>query len=93
MGYTLHLVDGVTYRTDDDGNVLSRSDGPQGFKYSDWRILGASKRHHSREVISLAALAAGADFGHGCVHDMDHGMHRMWASPTGRRLRSIVHTV
>ncbi len=84
------LKDGTRYDLDDNGNVLARSDGPQGWDYSGkWRILGFTTRHHSRHIITLADALAGADVGQGWIHDLDHGSHRMWGSPTGRRLASL----
>jgi hypothetical protein len=77
----------ATYLLDGDGYVLGRSNGPKGWRYGvGWRILGLAKRHHSRCVLSLEACAAGADFGHGIVHDLDHGTHRSWGMERARRV-------
>lgn len=54
-----------------------------------WKILGFTKRHHSREIISLAEAANGADLGQGWVHDLDHGTHRIWCQPSNHRAVSV----
>jgi hypothetical protein len=80
---------GVRYTLSDDGAVIDRTDGPRGWDYSGkWIIKGFSKRHHSRQIIPLADALAGEDVGQGWVHDLDHGMPRMWGGG-GRRMKSI----
>jgi hypothetical protein len=32
----------------------------------------------------------GANIGQGWVHDLDHGTHRIWGSPTGHRFGSLI---
>lgn len=88
--YELTLKDGTRYTLAESGAVLDRSDGPRGWNYSGkWIILGFSKRAHSRRVISLQSAMGGEDVGQGWVHDLDHGTHRMWGSPTGHRFSSL----
>jgi hypothetical protein len=80
------LKDGTRYTLAPNGDVLDRSDGPAGFPYSDWRILGFLPRWNSGRAIPLADALTGADTGHGYVVDLDHGTGRVWASPNGHRL-------
>lgn len=92
MGYTIRTTGGQTYWTDDAGYVLARTDGPRGFTYGKgWQIVGASTRHNSRAIIRLADIVAGADFGQGWVHDIDHGTHRVWGGGS-RRIKSVAVT-
>ena len=87
MQYRITLKVGYVL-TDSQGCIIEDHSAGRAYKRSpteDWRILGISKRHHSREIIPLAAAASGADIGQGWVHDMDHGTHRMWAMPPNRR--------
>ncbi len=89
-GYAMTLKNGDIYWLDESGTVEARSDGPKDWEYSGrWIILGFSKRIHSHSWIKLGAAADGANIGQGWVHDLDHGTHRLWASPTGRRVQSI----
>jgi len=85
----MRLRDGTRYSLDPDGNVLARSDGPAGFAYSDWRILGFSRRWNSGRMVPLAAAISGEDTGHGYVMDLDHGHVRGWMCPDGHRLASL----
>jgi len=88
-GYRMALRDGTVYVLDADGFVLARSDGPAGWDYRrGWRIVGFATRWNAAHVIPLRD-AIGADTGQGWVHDWDHGTHRMWGSPTGRRLATL----
>jgi len=87
---TMRLRDGTVYRLTPDGDVSHRSDGPAGFAYSDWRILGFLRRWNSRHLVPLAAAISGADTGHGYVVDCDHGTRRVWGHPPGHRLAALV---
>lgn len=80
--YRMSTNRGNYYTLDDDGYVVARSNGPKGWDYKrGWRIVGLSKRHHSRHIIPLDIVAVrGADFGHGIVHDWDHGYFRTWGN-------------
>ena len=70
----MRLTNGTIFKLDNNGVVLYRSNGPQNWNYSGkWIITGASKRHHSRQIIPLEDILAGADFSQGWVHDLDHG--------------------
>lgn len=89
--YRITLKNGHVYTTDDHGNVISRTDGPRNWPYSNWRIIGFTTRHNARRIVSLADAVNGAPCGQGWIHDIDHGTRRMWAHPTTQRLRSIVH--
>jgi hypothetical protein len=92
MKYKITLKNGHVYTCAEDGNVLHRTDvdpGGQG-PYRDWRILGFSKRHNSRNLVSLTDAARGTDIGQGWVHDLDHGTHRMWGHPSGNRAVSVL---
>ena len=73
--------------TDDNGNIAEDHVGRDYVRTPDesWRIVGISRRHHSRDLISLATAANGADIGQGWIHDIDHGTRRMWGMPTYRR--------
>jgi hypothetical protein len=87
--YLLTSTEGVCYYLAENGDVIDRSDGPRGWDYKGgWRILGITRRYHSApfRMVSLADAANGADVGHGIVHDLDHGTHRVWGS---RRLASV----
>jgi hypothetical protein len=86
----MRLKDGTVYTLDDDGAVVARSDGPQGWDYSgQWLVVGFLKRHHSHHMVTLAEALDGIDVGHGWVVDNDHGTFRMWAHPSYRRLASL----
>lgn len=86
--YRMETTRGNVYALDDFGNVVARSNGPQGWDYSGkWTILGASTRYHSRLVSSLANIATEGIPGHGIIHDWDHGYFRVWG---GERMRSLV---
>ena len=54
-----------------------------------WHVLGFGTRANSRRIVTLDEAADGAETGQGWVHDLDHGTHRMWGSPSDRRLASI----
>lgn len=87
MSFTIRTTKGNTYYLDDGGAVVARSNGPQGWDYSGkWVILGFGKRYHSRSLVSLQEAVSGEDIGHGIIHDLDHGTHRVWH---GERLGSI----
>lgn len=78
------------YTLDDEGYVVARTDGPQGWNYGrGWRIVGFKTRHNARRTILLAEALAGEDTGQGWVVDWDHGTYRLWGSPSHRRLASI----
>jgi hypothetical protein len=78
---------GATYTLDDEGYVLDRSNGPRGWDYAHgWQIIGIAKRHHSRWIVPLFR-AVTDDTGHGIIHDLDHGTHRLWGN---ERMRSLV---
>jgi len=87
---TMRLRDGTVYSLTPDGDVSNRSDGPSGFTYSDWRILGFLRRWNSNRLVPLAAAISGADTGHGYVVDYDHGTRRVWGHPPGHRLAALV---
>ena len=79
--YILRTTQGVTYELAENGAVLARSNGPQGWNYSGrWIILGAATRHNAHRVTSLADIADHGVPGQGWVHDLDHGTHRMWGN-------------
>jgi len=85
--YRMETTRGTWYTLDDEGYVLGRTDGPQGWDYrKGWRILGAATRYHSRRVTPLADAAANGIPGWGVIHDWDHGHHRVWG---GERMRSL----
>ncbi len=89
--YQMRLKNYAVYTLADDGTIIARSDGPQGWNYGvGWKILGFGKRVHSNHLVTLSQAANGIDFGQGWVHDLDHGTHRMWGS-AGKRLASIRH--
>ena len=89
--YKLTLRDGTRYVLAEGGEVLARSNGPRGWNYSgEWIVLGFTTRHNAHRIISLADALAGANIGQGWVHDLDHGTHRMWGSPTGRRFGPLI---
>ena len=73
--------------TDDAGNITEDHCGRHYTRVADpsWCIVGFTRRHHSRHMITLAEAANGADFGQGWVHDVDHGTRRMWGMPAYRR--------
>lgn len=86
----MELKNGEVYILDLDGQVLERSDGPRGYAHSgQWQILGVTRRHNAHQIIPLRDVLNGEDFGQGWIHDLDHGTHRMWGSPTGRRLARL----
>lgn len=80
--YVIRTSQGNTYNTDDNGAVISRSNGPEGWDYGqNWVILGTSTRHNAHHVNRLADVAADAGLlGQGWVHDVDHGQRRMWGN-------------
>ena len=87
-GYRIILKNGAVFDTDAAGNILL--DGERNMRFDpasghEWRILGFTTRHNAHRVIDLEAAASGEDIGHGWVHDMDHGTHRVWGSPAWRR--------
>ena len=85
--YRMETTRGNVYTLDDAGNVVARSNGPQGWSYSGkWTILGASTRYHSRMVTPLAVIAANGIPGWGVIHDLDHGYRRVWG---GERMRAL----
>jgi len=76
---------GARYTLDDEGAVVARSNGPEGFDYSgEWIIVGFLTRHNSRFVIPLERALNGYDIGHGYVVDNDHGTQRVWFGSPGR---------
>lgn len=86
----MELKNGEVYILDLDGQVLQRSDGPQGHSYSgQWRIIGFTRRSNAHQIITLQEVLAGENFGQGWIHDVDHGTRRMWGHPTGRRLARL----
>lgn len=90
MKYLLRLKNGSMWELDEQGRVCY--DGSRGMRFSphdSWRILGFSTRHNANRIISLAEAAAGASIGQGWVHDLDHGTHRMWGSPSWRRAAKV----
>lgn len=80
----LVMTQGPIYTLDDNGNVIARTNGPEGWTYSNWRILGFLRRHNSGTMVSLADALNGADIGHGYVVDCDHGTRRVWMGSPGR---------
>jgi hypothetical protein len=88
----MELKSGDVYLLDREGYVVERSDGPQGFDYERrWRILGVTTRHHAGDhrIVPLESIIEGAPIGQGWVHDVDHGYHRMWGSPSNRKMRRL----
>ncbi|KKN03935.1 hypothetical protein LCGC14_1102800 [marine sediment metagenome] len=93
MGYKIMCKSGYVLtdeagqiRTDAVGRYYRRQPGP------DWRILGLTTRHHAHQIITLAEAADGAWIGQGWIHDMDHGTHRTWSLPRGRRAVRVERT-
>lgn len=81
MMFRLTTHNRVDYVLDDEGFVVSRTNGPEGWDYKNgWRILGFLKRANSGLdlMVSLPDAANGADIGHGYVVDWDHGYTRVW---------------
>jgi hypothetical protein len=88
--YILTLHDRTVYTLARDGAVLARTDGPNGWNYAHrWHITGFGTRPNSGHLVSVEDAANGADIGQGWVHDLDHGTHRMWASPSTQRAASV----
>ena len=87
--YILTTRDGGRFTLSASGAILKDHDRGLEFSGESWRILGFTKRHHSRDIIPIEAAARGEDIGQGWVHDLDHGTHRMWGHPTGRRAVSV----
>lgn len=82
------LKNGSAFDLGLDGSVIYDGDRHMTFERPnghEWRIVGFSRRHHSRQIISLEDAANGADLGQGWVHDIDHGTRRMWGMPRNRR--------
>lgn len=87
MGYKIVCKSGYVL-TDDTGQIRVDAVGrfyrsPQPGPH--WRILGLTTRHNAHQIIGLAEAANGTWIGQGWIHDMDHGTHRMWSMPRGRR--------
>jgi hypothetical protein len=85
MKYRIHLKDFSYIDTDSDGNIVY--DSSRNYRRTgtpDWRILGVTTRHNSRHIIPLKESVTG-NIGQGWIHDMDHGTHRMWSRPSGKR--------
>lgn len=79
--YALTTTRRTLYVLDADGNVLARSDGPRGWRYSGrWTLLGLATRYHSRAITPLATAARDGIPGWGVIHDRDHGTHRVWGT-------------
>lgn len=85
----MRLKNGDVYRLRENGAVVDVNNRGTWEYFGKWVILGFGKRYHSRHIISLEDTLKGADTGQGWVHDLDHGTHRIWASPTNRRLESL----
>lgn len=78
------------YTLDDEGYVVSRSSGPEGWNYGrGWRIVGFKTRYNAHRTITLEEALAGADVGQGWIVDWDHGTYRLWGHPSHRRLGSL----
>jgi hypothetical protein len=78
------------YTLDDEGYVVARSNGPEGWNYGrGWRIVGFKTRHNAHRTISLQEALDGADVGQGWIVDWDHGTFRLWGSPSADKLASI----
>ena len=89
--YEMVTTRGTRYTLAENGAVLARTDGPQGWDYGGrWVILGAAKRHHSRHALPLDYIARNGVPGHGIVRDLDHGTLRVWGNERMRSLRRIV---
>lgn len=91
-GYRLTLKQGAYVITDDSKRIVRDVDTARDYRRvpSDtWYIIGIGRRHHSRELISLASASDGADIGQGWIHDIDHGTHRMWCMPKHRRVTKV----
>jgi len=89
LKYILHTHRGY-FALAADGGILYDSDRNY---YSDgigWKILGIATRHNSSYIIPLEEAANGANIGQGWIHDLDHGTHRMWGSPSYRRAVKVV---
>jgi hypothetical protein len=81
----LTTTNGTRYTLDDNGAVVARTDGPEGWDYSGkWKVLGFLTRANSRYMVPLADAVAGAWIGHGFVVDLDHGTLRVWMGSPGR---------
>lgn len=84
--FVLHTHNGNAYYVDEHGYMLARSNGPRGWAYGKgWQIVGLAKRWNARMSITLTDAASGVDFGHGYVHDIDHGTRRIW----GERVKMV----
>lgn len=77
------------YLLDQDGGILR--DGSRGMEFSgeNWKIIGLTTRFNSSHIITLQEAINGVNIGQGWVHDLDHGTHRMWGSPSTRRAIKI----
>ncbi len=92
--YRIRLRDMSHYDVDADGNILHDAFrhlhfAPDG----QWRILGFTTRHNAHHIITLAEASDGKSIGQGWIHDLDHGTHRMWASPKYHRAESVTRIV
>lgn len=89
--YKLTTKHGDHFYLEHTGQVIATSDRP-GYIYSgEWVILGVTTRHNAHRIISLSELLEGTDPGHGWIHDVDHGTHRVWGHPSDRRFASLVY--
>lgn len=90
--YILTTRDYARYELDSAGNVVGRSNGPQGWNYGGkWIILGFLTRWNSRDIIPLSEVVSNpnTNVGHGYIVDLDHGTKRIWGGSGERRLRSL----
>ena len=72
-----------------DGTILYDSNRNYHSTSGHWKVLGFATRYNSSSYVTLQAAANGVPIGQGWVYDIDHGTHRMWASPSHLRAISV----
>lgn len=97
--FVITLKAGARFYCADDGGIIF--DGERKYASSgsrSWAILGFSRRWNANYMIPLAEIAdmpaeeQAKALGHGIVHDLDHGTHRIWGSPSGNRAVKVERT-
>lgn len=86
--YRLHCKAGY-FDLAADGTILYDSSRNYRSDSGKWRVVGFGTRFNSQFIVPLDAAANGANIGHGFVHDLDHGSHRVWMMPRDRRAVSV----
>lgn len=96
-GFRITLKDGAFVDTDTDGRIVRDYDPTSSRDYrceprDAWKIVGITKRFHSRDVATLSDCAHDASYiGQGWIHDIDHGTRREWCSPKHRRATRVTY--